>query len=162
MSSCQTAVRLINSLSGAEKRQFRLSTNKQEGKKDYLELFEIIVRLDPGVPDVEKVEADFNARIPGVSIDNTARYLVKLITDMLIRSKAEKDPSFNMWTNLMRVKVLQERSLADEGYRELKKIRQKAISTQNHLIQYITLRQELNHLNENNFPGMTDDYLVET
>lgn len=161
MSTCITAIRLINSLSAAEKRQFRLSAKKQAADADYIALFDIINQHDPGQADMEKVLSLFNKKYPSVSLDNTARYLVKLITDSLIRSKVEKDNTFNMWHGLMRVKVLQERSLPDEGYRELKRIRQKAGQSQNHLIEYITFRQELNHLSEFNFPGMTDDYLVE-
>jgi hypothetical protein len=159
MSSTFTALKLINSLSGSEKRHFKLFSGKQQGEKDYLGLFEIIEQ-NP-VIDTQHIAAAYQEKFPGSSLDNASRYLIKLVTDSLIQAKVEKDNLFHLLQRLMRVKILQERSLTDEAYHELKKIRKKAELTQNHFIQYITFRYELNHLSDVNFPGISDTYLVE-
>ncbi|MCW3089519.1 MAG: hypothetical protein JWP81_588 [Ferruginibacter sp.] len=161
MSNCTTAIRLINSLSPSEKRHFRLATRKQAGKKDYLLLFDIINSSRPGETTVKKITESFLKRGPESSIDATSRYLIKIITDRLIASKTEKDNEFNLFQSLLRVKVLQERSLQTEAYKDLKKIRDLAISSQHHIIQYMTFRMELNHLSDQRFAGIKDNYLVE-
>jgi hypothetical protein len=159
MSSTFTALKLINSLSGSEKRHFKLFSGKQQGEKDYLGLFDIIEQ-NP-LTDTQNIAAAYRESFPGSSLDNASRYLIKLVTDSLIQSKVEKDNLFHLLQRLMRVKILQERSLTEEAYHELKKIQKKAELTQNHFMQYITFRYELNHLSEASFPGMTDTYLVE-
>lgn len=159
MSSTFTALKLINSLSSSEKRHFNLFSGKQKGEKDYLGLFEIIEQ-DPA-NDVKGISLEFEKKFPGSSLDNASRYLVQLITDALIQSKIGKDNIFHLMQRIMRVKILQERSLTEEATQELKKIRKKAELTQNHLIQYMTFRSELNLLSELNFPGIDDTLLVE-
>lgn len=161
MTNCATIIRLINSLSASEKRQFRLETQKQSGQKDYLTLYDIIEKSRPGETEVKKVRTAFAKKEPQSSIEATAKYLIKVITDRLIQTKAEKDSEFNMYHSLLRVKILQERSLPSAAYKELQRIRERAYLSQHHLIQYITFRMELNHLSDQRFPGITDDYLVE-
>jgi hypothetical protein len=161
MTNCATIIRLINSLSASEKRQFRLSTQKQAGKKDYLTLYDIIENSRPGETEVKKVKTAFAKKEPQSSIETTAKYLIKIITDKLIQAKTEKDNEFNLYQSLLRVKILQERSLPLAAYKELKKTRERAVTSQHHLIQYISFRMELNHLSDQRFPGITDDYLVE-
>ncbi len=161
MSAYDTAIRLVNSLSSAEKRYFTVFSGKQQGEKEYLVLFKIIEKNDSRDIEKKHLSALFRQSCPHSSLDNAARYLVKIITDSLIHAKAEKDNLFSILWGLMRVKVLQERSLAEEGYKELKKIRQQAEASQHHLLRYLTFRYELNHLSAVNFPGVSDTHLVE-
>ena len=158
MSSVYTVLKLINSLSGTEKRHFKLFSSKQKGEKDYQALFDIVEANNLIAPS--EITRQFQALHPGSSIDTASRYLIQLITDSLIQTKIEKDTLYHLLHKLMRVKTLQERSLTEEAYQEMKKIRKTAESSQNHLIQYITFRYELDHLSNVNFPGTTDDYLV--
>lgn len=162
MTNSATIIRLINSLSASEKRHFRLTTQKQAGVKDYLTLYDIIEKRHPGETDVQKVTAAFTKKQPGASIEATSKYLIKIITDCLIELKTEKDNEFNLYRRLLRVKILQERSLPAAANRELKKLRDRSTSLQHHLMQYMTFRLELNQLSDQRFPGITDDYLVQT
>lgn len=161
MTNCSTVIRLINSLSASEKRQFRLITKKQSGQKDYLTLYEIIEKSHTGETEVKKVTAAFEKKAPESSIEATSKYLIKIITDQLIQTKTEKDSEFNLYHSILRVKILQERSLHPAAYKELKRIREYATISQHHLIQYTSFRMELNYLSDQRFSGITDDYLVE-
>ncbi|HVU85586.1 MAG TPA: hypothetical protein VHC50_12135, partial [Puia sp.] len=152
-------IRLVKSLSKSEKRHFRISTRKQSGSKEYLDLFDLIDRnrfLQSGL-----MEEEFRKLHPRSSLDNTARYLVKIITDCLIQSKIKEDNLFKLLQGLMRVNVLEERNLPEESYKELKKLQQLASASQNHFIQSIAFRFELNYLSDNNFAGTTEKALVE-
>ncbi|HRN47139.1 MAG TPA: hypothetical protein PK110_02130 [Niabella sp.] len=163
MSTYTAVSKLINSLSPSEKRLFRLSSRKHKSPSEYIGLFDLICRYNLQHTDHRaEIAKEFKIKFPESSIDHTARYLIKLITDLLIQAKVEKDSYFKMWYGLLRLKVLQERSLSEEGFRELKKIRDLAIRIQNYPALYIMLRQELNFAFETNFSDITDSYIVET
>lgn len=153
------AIHLVKSLSGPEKRYFKLHTRQQNGNKDYLDLFAIIDKTASG--DAAAVKQKFKRAHPAASLNNTARYLVNVLTDCLIQSRIEKDPFFGLLQDIMRVKVLQERSLPEESHEQLKKVRQAAQHSQQHLIEYLTYRDELNYFSDTNFSGINDRVLIE-
>ena len=159
MSTFISALKLVHSLSGPEKRQFRQTAQKRKGDKDYLLLFDLLDHAE--TRDETQLIRLFKNENPSASPDNTARYLVKMITDSLISIKTEKDHHFILLQGLMRVKILQERSLSEEAFRELKKIRQRAEATQNHMVHYLASRQELNHLSISNFPDISEKELTD-
>jgi len=158
MSTFINALKLVHSLSGPEKKQFRQMSMKRKGEKDYLLLFDLLDSAQ--TQDEAALIRLFRSKNKTASPDNTARYLVKLITDSLISTKVEKDHYFYLLQGMMRVKVLQERSLSEEAFRELKKLRARAEVTQNHMVHYLASRQELNHLSLSNFPDISDKELV--
>ena len=160
MSNCNTAIRLINSLSASEKRHFTIATKKHTGDRDYIFLFDIINSSKDAELTVKTVINTFNKNLPKASIEATSKYLIKIITDRLIDAKIEKDNEFSLFQSMLRVKVLQERSLQTEAYKELKKLTQKASDNQNHIMHYIALRMEQNYLSGQNFPDISDDTLI--
>ncbi|MBO9634351.1 MAG: hypothetical protein J7578_14645 [Chitinophagaceae bacterium] len=153
------AIRLVQSLSGPEKRFFKLNTRQQSGARDYQKLFDIICNSGP---QTEEVSTQFRSAFPKSNIDNTARYLMRVLTDCLIQSRVQKDGFFQLFQGIMRVKVLQERALPEEGYKELKRIRENASQYQQHFIEYLTYRYELDHLSGIGFSGVSDSQLVQT
>lgn len=162
MSAYIAVIRLINSLSSSEKRAFKLSSGKNKSQSEYMGLFELVSsHALPTIDSRKIIASEFKKKFPHSSIDHTSRYLIKLITDLLIRTKIEKDNEFKMWHSLLRVKILQERSLSEESYRELKKIRETAASLQNYHVQYIALREELNFVSEQQYYGITDQYIID-
>lgn len=156
----ETLIKLVKSLSGAEKRHFKLLTRKQTGSKDYLILFDIIDKTP--ATDTVTVKQRFRKAHAGSSLNNTARYLLKVLTDGLIQSKVEKDTQFHLFQELMRIKVLKARSLHEEGYALLKKVRKSAIGSQQHLIEYFTYREELDYLSDSSYKVISDKVLVGT
>lgn len=151
-------VRLVKSLSRVEKRQFKLATKKQAGNKDYLDLFNIIDQCH--AMDMEFLKEEFRKIHPDISPDNAARYLLKILTDSLIQSKIKNDNSFQLLHGLMRVRLLQERSIPEEAYKELKRLQQTAVTSQDNLIQYMIYRKELEYITEINFKGTTEKQMV--
>lgn len=154
------AIRLVKSLSGPEKRAFKLYTQRSSGARDYLDLFHIIDAA--GDPEPSAIAKAYAKKHAPASLNSAARYLVKVLTDCLIQQKTEKDPLFQSLQGIMRVRVLQERSFPEEGYRELKRVRSQAHGLQQHFIEYLTYRNELSFLSDANFPGITDQQLVDT
>jgi hypothetical protein len=154
-------IRLVKSLSGSEKRYFKLFCKKQSGSKDYLELFDMINQQSTAT-DPKSIEIRFKGKCPGKSYENTAQYLFKLIPDALIQMGAVNDKWLQQHLGLMRSKILFERSIVQEGYKELKKVQNLAREIQDNSIQYLSFRQELNFLSERGFAQMSEQDLVET
>jgi hypothetical protein len=152
-------IRLVKTLSKSEKRQFRLYTRKHVGAKEYLTLFDLIDKHD--FSNREQLEEKFRRSHAGASLDNTARYLLRILTDCLIQTRVKEDDTFQLLYGMLRVNMLKERNLPEEGYRELKKLQQVASATQDRFISYLFSRHELNHLATFNFPGLTEKKLVE-
>lgn len=152
-------IRLVKSLSKSEKRRFKLYTRKHEGDKDYLTLFDLIDQHDMITTDL--LQEQFSRFHTGVSVDNAARYLLKLLTDCLIQSRTGEDDLFQLLHGIMRVNILKERNLPEEAYKELKKLKQTAVASSEQYIEYLLCRYELNYLTEFNFPGVTENKLVE-
>ena len=151
---------LVKSLTSSEKRHFKLFCKKQSGSKDYMNLFKIIVnaKFDN---NPEAIILEFKKSNPKKSFENTAQYLLKLITSSLIQIATTNDPQFQQYFAIMRSKVLLDRSISQEGIKELKKAQKLADNLQNHLLLYYTYRQELNYLSGIGFPRMTETNLID-
>jgi hypothetical protein len=151
-------VKLINSLSPSEKRYFKLQSQVQNGDKEYLLLFDIMDSDD--YIDIGKVKAEFKNRSTRGSWENTCVYLSNMLVDSLVRAKKEKDIFFDLLHQIQEVKILKERSLEQEAFKQIKKVQQKAAQFQLHWIEYYCYRYELNFHADNNFPGLNDDNLI--
>ncbi len=124
-----------------------------------MDLFDIV---EQGCfPDLVSIENEFKLLHPGSSLDNAIRYLIKILTDCLIQLKIRNDPQFKILQGLMRVNVLKERSLNQESFKELKKIKELAIDSQSVSILPLINRLELNYLSNSNFPDLCEKKLVE-
>ena len=158
--SYAAAIRLVKSLSKIEKRQFSLGTRKHQGEKDYMDLFQII-DAHPA-HELDTIRDAFQHSHPKASLENTARYLVKILSDVLIQSKLKDDTAFKLQYGLLRIQLLNERSLPEEGYKELKRLQPLAIQSQNYPIQYMLYRQELNYVSDHNFKDLSEKTVIDT
>jgi len=153
-------IRLVQSLSGSEKRNFKLYCKKQAGNKDYMELFNIINESDRKC-ELDSLKIEFKKRNPDKSFDNTSQYLFQNITNSLIQVRALNDKWFQQYFNLMRAKVLFERSLIKEGHKELKKVQSISLSLQDNIMYYQACRFELNFLSDDDFLELSDQDLID-
>ncbi|GAA4310408.1 hypothetical protein [Compostibacter hankyongensis] len=151
-------IRLVQSMSGAEKRHFRLSCKKQAGERDYLQLFDLIDREK--LTDAALLEKRFLQLYPGVSLENTAQYLFRIITDNLVQIKINHNHFFRQFHHMLQARLLFERALPEEAYKLLKKVQHSAMDRENHLIAYLSHRFELDYLAETNFADMQEKQLV--
>jgi hypothetical protein len=153
-------LKLINSLSKEEKRKFKLSTKKQGGTKDYLDLFHLIDKENS--TDENVLKAKFKKLHPTSSLENTSRYLFKIVLDSLIQTKIKEDNSFHLYYGFLRVKVLQTRSLEEEAYKELIRLKTLAIKSDNVFLQFLMNREELNYISSLNFSGLSEKNLIDS
>src|SRR4051812_6583956 len=152
-------IRLVKTLSPTEKRQFKVSCKKRSGDRAYVSLFDIIDQTQ--FKDIEQLEDRFKTTNPKASFETTVNYLLKIVTDSLVNAPGEKDSHIQQMQNYIRAKVLFDRSLISEGFKELSKVQQSAAGSQNHLMEYMACREELNMLSALNFPEIDDTQIIE-
>lgn len=150
-------MQLTRSLSGAEKRHFKLSCSKHPGNRDYLNLYTVILKHDNEMADVRET---FKKKFPEASLNNAIQYLSQMILDVLIDAKMEKDNFFSLMKQVMEVRVLQERSLIAPALQVMKKVRENAKRTGQYWMEYISYRMELDQAAASNFHGISDNTLV--
>lgn len=151
-------IQLIKSLSKEEKRLFKLASKKQSGNKDYLVLFDLID--SSSILDFSLIKEKFEVARPRASIQNTARYLAGLITDSLITSKLKDDKDFQLIYGYLRIRVLEERFLSKEAYKELKRLKEIANHTENLILHHLLYRFELEYQSNENFKGISEKKLI--
>jgi hypothetical protein len=130
----------------------------QGGDKEYLVLFDLLEK-DKHF-DLKNLKVQFHKKSPTGSWDNSCTYLGSILLESLVKSKKEKDSFFNLLHQIQEVKILTERSLDNEAFKQIKKVREKASQLQLHWIEYYCYRYELNYYSDNNFPGLIDDTLI--
>lgn len=156
--SLKSVQQLINAMSGAEKRYFKLNAVHGSASRDYLRLFDLLSKEGEEENVLwEKAHSIFNTG----SLDNLSRYLMDQLIDCLIQLKVNKDPLLQLYQGIMRIKVLQERSMQFESDKRLIRLRQKANELEQPSIQYIAYRLELDRWNAAGFVNITDQQLVD-
>lgn len=151
--------KLILSLSAAEKKHFQLHCAKLKGPKDYLRLFELAVDYRNGTG--KSWEQQFRESYPSKSFENTASYLYKVITDVLVQIRIEQDTWYAQHHQLMKARLCFERSMPDRAQKALKKAFKLASGSQNHAVAYQASRMELTALSDVGFPMTSEQQLVD-
>jgi hypothetical protein len=142
-------------MSGSEKRIFKLYSNKQGGERIYLDLFEM---LDNSGADIQQ---KFTKKFPGKNFENACRYLLKLVTDSLVNTRKEKDKWFQQYQCLMRSRILMERSISHQAYKELKHAQNLALELQDNLIYYFTCFLDMRYWSDAGFIDKSEDEIVQ-
>lgn len=151
--------KLIKSLSAAEKKHFQLHCAKLKGPNDYVRLFNLATDKDNG--DDKSWEQRFKEEHPSKSFDNTAGYLYKVLTDVLVQIRIEQDTWYLQHQSLMKARLCFERSIPNRAHKELQKAFKLASGSQNHLVAYQASRMELTALADISFPNITEQQLVD-
>ncbi len=149
--------KLINSLSAAEKKHFQLYCAKFKGPKDYLLLYNLAIDNNDGKP----WEQRFRDTYPTKSFENTAAYLYKVLTDVLVQIRIEQDTWYLQHQSLMKARLCFERSIPNRAHKELQKTYRLASKSQNHAIAYQASRMELTAMADIGFPDISEQQLVD-
>lgn len=127
------------------------------GEKDYIVLFDLICR---GITDKDNLRNEFNQLRPGASFDTTIKYLYKIITDVLLNLKMNKDSYFALYERFLKCRILYEKSLYEECLQQLQKIQSTALKSENFYILLSASRLELDVLISIDFGDMTEKLLL--
>lgn len=156
----QDLKKLVLSLSGSERRHFKSGYAAPGADKDYMNLFDLMCKED-GKDLADDIESRFKKAHPRKSFDNTAAYLYKVLTDMLVQMRIDHDNWFYSHHCLMKAQLCFERSIPERGLKELGKIKIMAKERQDNLMHYAASRMELSSLSEDSFPDLSEQQLVD-
>lgn len=156
----QDLKKLVLSLSGSERKHFKSGYSSNGADKDYMNLFDLMCK-EEGNDIAEDIEFRFRKEFPKKSFDNTAAYLYKVLTDMLVQMRAEHDNWFYSYHCLMKAQLCFERSIPERGLKELRKIKNLAKERQDNLMHYAASRMELSSISEDGFPDLSEQELVD-
>ena len=157
MLKSESLIHLINNLTKQEKKEFSLYiSNKPE--KDYIFLFRLID--DKKVSDPEELKMSFLAAKPTSSFNTVVIYLFDLLIDILTRLRTEQDSYYLLFNELLHARVLYEKSMYQECFQVLKKVKEKAVYYENHFALLVAQRLELNYLLTLDFEDMDEQKLL--
>jgi len=152
--------KLIKSLSAAEKKIFQLHGTQLNGDKDYVTLYEQIAEQASTVDGISWQER-FKEAYPTKSLENTAAYLYKILTDLLVQVRIEQDMWYQQYQCLLKARLCFERSIPTRAFKELHKASKLATASQHHPVAYQAARMELTALSDLGFPGLSEQQLVD-
>ena len=157
MLKSESLIDLINNLTKQEKKEFSLYiSNKPE--KDYIFLFRLID--DKKVSDPEELKMSFLTAKPTSSFNTVVIYLFDLLIDILTRLRTEQDSYYLLFNELLHARVLYEKSMYQECFQVLKKVKEKAVYYENHFALLVAQRLELNYLLTLDFEDMDEQKLL--
>ncbi|MFT3950133.1 MAG: hypothetical protein QM763_24420 [Agriterribacter sp.] len=122
-------------------------------------LFQIIDKSGDGDPEL--IEEKFRKKFSGKSYTNAVQYLMNTLSDVLVLLRAKNDKWFLQYFALMRAKLLFDRSLPEDGYKELEKAQKISWEIQDLQVHSIACRLQLNHLSEKGFKEMSEQELIQ-
>ncbi|MFC7522716.1 hypothetical protein ACFQRK_02080 [Parapedobacter sp. GCM10030251] len=152
--------KLIKSLSAAEKKLFQQHATQLKGDKDYIALYQQIAG-QTGIAGMTSWQEQFRKAYPAKSLENTAAYLYKILTDILVQVRIEQDAWYQQYQCLLKARLCFERSIPTRAFKELHKASKLATANQHHPVAYQAARMELTALSDLGFPGLSEQQLVD-
>lgn len=157
MKRVDSVISLIYSLSKSEKKHFSLQVVKDKEDKDYLVIYDIIIKSKQ--PNGNAVKEEFYKRRPKGSFEVSIQYLYEKLVEALLTLRKKKDVYYDMLNNLCKARMLYERSLFEECFEILSDTIEQAQYYENNEVLTIALKLELEYLLRLNFPDMTEQEL---
>ena len=98
MKRVDSVISLIYSLSKSEKKHFSLQVIKDKEEKDYLVIYDIIIKSKQ--PNGNIVKEEFYRRNPNGSFEVSIQYLYEKLTDTLLTLRKKKDIYYDLLNDL--------------------------------------------------------------
>ena len=157
--SYQDLEKLIYSLSSSEKKQFQLYANQFKTETYYAQLFYLIddKKNKPG----ENWKVAFKELCPKVSLESTATYLFKILIDVLLQIRVTHDSWYQQHYGLMKAQLCFERSIPEQGLKEINVVYKKAEISENLINKYSALRMELDAMHQANFLALNEQEVID-
>jgi len=158
MAKADMLSRLINTLTKAEKRYFRLYTSLQQGNKDYVNLFDMMERQS--FRSTTELKLAFQQQYADCNYEVCSKYLYKVLLDCLLHLRLQRQPTAVLAAGILKCDILFERSLHEDALKQLHKAQASAADSEKQLLLLWAQQQEMQLLQQLNFPGITAEELV--
>jgi hypothetical protein len=158
MLKTEALVFLVNSMTQHEKKAFKISSQQRKTSTAYLSLFNIISKNRIAGSDSVKIE--FLANNRKASFDASVKYLYKILLDTLLDLRKEQDSYYTLFNSIMKARVLFEKSLFENCFELLEKIKADAKKFENYYALLLASKLELEYLLALNFPLLDEKTLL--
>jgi len=158
MAKADMLSRLVNTLTKAEKRYFRLYTALQQGNKDYVNLFNLMERQ--AFKNTAAIKEAFQQQYPGSNYEVSGKYLYKILLDCLLHLRLQRDETAILTTGILKSEILFERSLHEDALKQLQRVQHQSAERENNILLLWAKQQEIQLLNQLNFPEITEAELT--
>lgn len=159
MSKLQSLILLTHSMTLAEKKSFRIRSQRSRAISDYIILYDIIEK-SRNLPSMDLLSR-FREERPGASIDTTVKYLYELLLDSMLDLRKEQDSFYFLFNKILKARLLYEKSLFDECFGLLDSIILQAEAYENYYARLLASRLELDYLLALNFPNLSEKALLQ-
>jgi len=159
MAQIQSLVLLVNSMTIAEKRTFRVQSCQTKSKPNYIVLYEIIEKN--GSLSAGELRNHFLAELPGASFETAVKYLFELILHTMLDLRQEQDSFYELFNKILKARILYEKSLFDECFELLNEVMGQAEKYENYYAMLLATRLELEYLLALGFPNLTEKELLQ-
>lgn len=156
ISTTNSILILVNTLTKAEKRSFRLYSGLQNGEKAYFILFNLI---ESNI-SAEELYSKFTRIQPAERYEMAAKYLYNNLLDCLVRLREKEEIQTKIVNRITKAGILFEREMFDEAFSELSKAKKLATDYENDPLLLLIRRTELKYLNSLDFRGVAEKQLV--
>lgn len=155
MPQINSLVKLIQSMSKGEKKNFSMLAALQKGNKEYMRLF----RLISGGSVPPQLKKEFLSGHPGAAYETSCKYLYAMLIKCLVQ--LHQDSGVNQWLAIMsEINLLFKKSLYQEGFARLQKLKTKAAGKEQHLVELWACHTEMHYYSQLHFHSLTEHELV--
>jgi tetratricopeptide (TPR) repeat protein len=148
---------LVNSMTRTELKAFRIASLRHKTVPGYLKLFDIISKNRSTGAD--SMRNQFISESIGKSFNTAVNYLYRIILDTLLELRREQDSYYALFNQIMKAKILFEKSLFEDSFDLLKKVIEDSKRLENYFALLLASRLELEYLLALNFP-MVDEKTI--
>ena len=156
MNKLNTLYILINSLSKAEKRFFKLYSGLHQGDKVYVFLYELLEKNTPA----QEVYSLFVEKYKNESFEMAVKHLYRVILSCLVHLRDKEDVQDEIFKHISKAAILFERELYDEAFLELDSAKKLAIKFDNDPLLLLIRRTDLKYRSSLCFENMSEKQLV--
>lgn len=158
MSKLSSLTTLVHSLSKSERKKVTLRLSASGNNADYAVLFHIIESDKSLVQN--KIKHAFQEQKPNSNFNTAVNYLYEVLLSALSELRENQDSFYMLFNQLMRAKVLFEKSLYADCFDLLSKIQKEAIVYENFTVLLIAQKIEHDYLLGLDFPNVNESELL--
>jgi hypothetical protein len=156
MNKIEQLLQLINTMSGAEKRHFKLQCNLQKGEKEYLYLYEKLENCD----SIESICKSFSRKFGKKQLEPATVYLYDQLLNNLVNLNSNNNMQDYIFRHISQATFLYERRFVKEALQKLSKAKQLAQNFEHDILLLLIWRIEIMYITENNFMDLTEQQLL--
>lgn len=157
MIKSEALIYLVNSMTKPEKKAFRIATDSSDGAY-YLQLYDLIDSNKEITS--EQLKEEFSIKLPKASFDTSATHLYKTLLNTMLDLRKDQDSYYSLFDMILKARILFEKSLYQECFDTLKKVKKNATKYENYYALLISSRLELEYQLALNFPGLDEKDLL--